>query len=271
MALSDRSSSPLAVHLKYFQKYPNAGDQFSRQAAEHYFSQNLIPCNEDPTEEPNLLLLGSILEWADGRSYICGTGLLQPESQLRAAPKSINCVRGPLTALSLQRQGLEVPLCYGDPGILAPKIFPPEGSSRARIGIVPHYVDRTSPWLEFCRERGVIIIDPLSPLEAYFHDLQHCEVVLASSLHGIIFAHAYGKPALWIELSDGVLGNGFKFFDYYASIGVPADKVTRFRVAERTDPYEAAKLASLADHRELLASVEAAMDQTRSQLQKASP
>jgi pyruvyltransferase len=53
---------------------------------------------------------------------------------------------------------------------------------------------------------------------------------LSSTLHGLVFAHAYGKPALWLEFGDRVLGNGFKFFDYYHSIGVQPQDVPYFRV-----------------------------------------
>lgn len=257
----------MVVNLKYFQKYPNAGDQFSRVAAQHYFSPSIIPCDNRPLAEPNLLLLGSILEWTDAMSHVCGTGLILPESKLHTPPRYINCVRGPLIAFFLEKQGIQATNLFGDPGILAPRIFPQNESSNAKIGIIPHYIDSRSPWLEFCCQKGVPIIDCLSPLKEYFENLQRCEIILSSSLHGIIFAHAYGKPALWIELSDHVIGNGFKFFDYYLSIGVSPEKVIRLRISDKVDPYEAAKLATVGDHTELLLSLEAAIYKTKSQLQ----
>lgn len=258
----------MAIKLKYFQKYPNAGDRFSKIVAQHYFSPVIIPYDNRPLTEPNLLLLGSILEWSDAMSHVCGTGLISSDSKLCTPPKYINCVRGPLTAYFLEKQGIHATSLFGDPGILAPSFFPQNKPSGIKIGIVPHYKDSTSPWLDYCRQLGILIIDSLSPLDEYFENLMRCEIILSSSLHGIIFAHAYGKPALWIELSDNVIGNGFKFFDYYLSIGVSPEKVTRLRISDKVDPYESAKFATVADHSELLLSMEAAIRKTKSQLEE---
>lgn len=259
----------MAVHLKYFQKFPNAGDQFSRLIAQRYFSPDIIPCDNRALAEPNLILLGSILEWADAMSYVCGAGLISPGSKLDAAPRNISCVRGPLTALILEKQGIRMGASFGDPGILASRIFPQTKPSDTNVGVIPHYVDRGSPWLGFCRDQGVPVIDPFSPLEEFFDGLQRCETILSSSLHGLIFAHAYGKPALWIELSNRIIGDGFKFLDYYSSIGIWPEHVTRMRISSKVDPYDAAKRATVGDHTQLLLSLDAALQTTKLQLQEA--
>ena len=68
-----------------------------------------------------------------------------------------------------------------------------------------------------------MLIDPLAPLPEYMAALSGCEAIASSSLHGIVFAHAYGIPAVHVQLSDRVLGEGFKFDDYRASIGSAHD------------------------------------------------
>ncbi len=210
--------------------------------------------------------MGSILEWSDTMTYVCGAGLISSDSILRYVPKEINCVRGPLTDFFLQRQGIPAIGSYGDPGILAPSFFSFKRSVTSEFAIIPHYVDKDSQWIKDCQQKGITIIDPLDTLENYFESLQCCDVILSSSLHGIIFAHAFGKKALWIDISGNVLGHGFKFFDYYLSIGISPEKVVRHQMHAQSDPYEFIKFATSGHHDDLLISLENSIFKTINQL-----
>jgi hypothetical protein len=64
------------------------------------------------------------------------------------------------------------------------------------------------------------VIDVRREPEAVFRDVAACESILSSSLHGLITADSFGIPSAWIELSSKVLGDGFKFRDYFSSIGI---------------------------------------------------
>jgi pyruvyltransferase len=207
--------------------------------------------------------LGSILQWADANSIICGAGFMFSDARLKEMPKSIVCVRGPLTAAILEKHGVHVPKKYADPGVLAPAFFPDSSKIKYKIGIIPHRKDANNAWLKTNRKKGILVIDVLSPLKKYFRQMQQCEVILSSSLHGLIFAHAYGKPALWIELSDRVEGNGFKFYDYYQSLGLPPDKVRRIKIHEKTDPYEISGLAEFADQSMMREIMEESIEKTK--------
>lgn len=258
-----------SVNLKFYHHEPNIGDWFSLTVAQHYFSPNVIPCGNTQLNVPNIILVGSILQFADACSYICGAGFIshKPEYLLHTAPRSVNCVRGPLTGCLLEQQGVLHPHMYADPGILAPFIYPQNvWSCGGTVGLVAHSVDAGSPWVERCRKKGLKILNVFSPPETFFAELSECEAILSSSLHGIIFAHAYGKPALWIELSDKVIGDGFKFYDYYLSVGIKSEKVCRIRVSENTDPFEIVKWATVVSHTSLRAALQEAMDKTVRQL-----
>ena len=79
----------------------------------------------------------------------------------------------------------------------------------------------------------------------------------------MIFAHAFGKPAVWIEISDKVAGNGFKFFDYYQSVGIYPEKVNRIRINDFSDPPEISKFATFADHKLLIETMEESIHEAK--------
>jgi pyruvyltransferase len=72
------------------------------------------------------------------------------------------------------------------------------------------------------------VISPQQPLEDYLCALLSCRIIVSSSLHGLIFAHAYGLPAIWIKLSDRLVGGEFKFHDHYAFMEVDALEIPRW-------------------------------------------
>jgi hypothetical protein len=56
-------------------------------------------------------------------------------------------------------------------------------------------------------------------MEGFCQSINQCDVIITSSLHALITAHAYGIPAAWVIFSDAPLGDGIKFHDYFASCG----------------------------------------------------
>jgi pyruvyltransferase len=252
----------MTVELKQFTKYPNAGDVASEVVVSRVTEHAVRVIGEGNASSPNLIAIGSILHWADEFSIVWGTGLIAQSQRLSRRPMLTLATRGQLTRRRLAELGIDSPTLVGDPGVLIAEIFPAIPPRIYKFGVVPHYFDLNEGFVARAAEAGAAIINPLSPLEDYLARLSSCELILSSSLHGLIFAHAYGIPAAWVKISDRVIGDGFKFLDYYSSIGVDRDKVLRLepdetfsamldrcdlpRIALETEALKEALLASLA-------------------------
>jgi len=66
----------------------------------------------------------------------------------------------------------------------------------------------------------VLVIDVMRNPLAVFEDIDKCDLILSSSLHGIVVADSLNIRNAWIHLSDRIVGKGFKFYDYFSAIGV---------------------------------------------------
>ena len=133
----------------------------------------------------------------------------------------IRCVRGPLTREYLEtRLSLACPAQYGDPALLIPCVFPRSTKSKKRaVGLLPHYHD-----LPLFAD--VDHISPFAPMLDVITYIVESELVVASSLHGLIVADAYGVPARWLhsdDLPSAKTDGTFKYRDYYLSTGREAD------------------------------------------------
>lgn len=166
-------------------------------------------------------VIGSILEIPSEENLIVwGSGFISSNSKFKVKPKEIHAVRGPRTRELILKNGIYCPEVYGDPAILYPCIYKPIIEKKYKLGIIPHYVDQSNPLLnKFKNESSVLIIDMLSGIRTVVDDICSCEIVASSSLHGIIAADSYGIPSIWIEFSKKVKGEGFKFYDYFESVG----------------------------------------------------
>ena len=159
----------------------------------------------------------------DEKTFIWGAGAIRGKQPLRKKPEKILCVRGPLTRNYLLKQNIDCPECYGDPALLLPLLYTSKCKRSYKIGILPHYVDLDNVFIHklLKRDNSVKLIDFVH--YRHWHDVVDeicsCEFIISSSLHGLILSDAYNTPNVWVKFSDKVYGNGFKFHDYYASVG----------------------------------------------------
>ncbi|NVK30077.1 MAG: polysaccharide pyruvyl transferase family protein [Gammaproteobacteria bacterium] len=171
-------------------------------------------------EEQYVSAIGSILDRSRKNTVVWGSGFIKESSSIRERPRKICAVRGPETRRKLIEMGIDCPEIYGDPALLLPLVYSPSVDKKYKIGIVAHYVDLGNEWLrKYTKSAEVKIINPINadPLQVV-NQILACEYIISSSLHGLIVADAYGVPNRWIELSNRVIGEGFKFRDYFASV-----------------------------------------------------
>ena len=173
------------------------------------------------------------------RLVIWGTGVIK-DMPLHMPPTTVLAVRGPLTANAL---GLKTTVPFGDPGLLVSDILAAP-KKIGKIGIVPHYVDKTHPVVaEAGKNDRFMIIDVEDDWTNAVSRIAQCDLILSSSLHGLIVADAYSIPNQWLEFSNQVVGNGFKFQDYVDGIGRSSMK--RVEVVSLNDIAKAVGMAQM--------------------------
>jgi pyruvyltransferase len=222
----------VTIHLKQFSETRNVGDAIGSRIVESITGRAVRVVGEAPLPVPNLIGIGSIAHWSDEHSVLWGCGLIADRLSF-CPPAEVLALRGHLTRDSLTARGIHCCDLLGDVGLLLPELIAPEVPVNP-LGLVPHYVDRDSAFVETCRREGVPIVDVHASPEAYVEQLTSCRRIVSSSLHGVILAHAYGIDAAWVRISDRVHGNGFKFLDYYSSLGVSARDVPMLSPEDQT-------------------------------------
>lgn len=169
-----------------------------------------------------MLGVGSILKYANYNAVVWGSGFMNSNESTKTALKNIYAVRG---CLSSNKIG-EVK-ALGDPALLMPLLQPVTKAVKSfEVGIIPHWSEYDDFAIEYSQSLSVfksqsqLINFKSTDIIGVMQQICSCKLILSSSLHGLILAHAYGIPALWIRKSDCGT-DGFKFHDYFSSVQLP--------------------------------------------------
>lgn len=204
--------------LYYPYEDSNYGDMLSVPILRHYGVDFSI---ETHYRNANLFMVGSIIRLATKNSTVLGSGIIRRNESVEASV-NYRFVRGPHTRKKILDAGGQCPEIYGDPAVLLPRIIPPANRQKNKIGFVPNYLQDNEQIRNFCKINGWKYIDTVTDdIEGLTNEITSCEKILASSLHAIIVAHAYGIPACHIRLNAKTPhGDGIKYKDYYESVGL---------------------------------------------------
>ena len=164
--------------------------------------------------EANCIAIGSIARFAKPKMTVLGSGFIRFADEVE--PKAdYKFVRGPLTRKKILDAGGKCPAIYGDLACILPHFIEPS-AKKIKVGVLPHHIDYKAVKNVYRREKIINIEN--DDIEVVTKNITSCEKIITSSLHGLIVAHAYGIPAAWVKFSDNLAGDGFKFYDYFASI-----------------------------------------------------
>ncbi len=186
--------------------------------------------------KPVYITVGSVLHAGlHEKCLVWGSGFISEQQVVSSAVK-LFAVRGKLTQDRLRSLGCAVPEPLGDPALLMPYLYQPKpGKNKLKLGIIPHYQDSKDLRARMPGKLDKVsysyrIFNILSAnVEEFIDNIVSCEFIVSSSLHGLILAHAYKVPALWVNFSGKLIGGSFKFHDYFSSVGLPLYPAFDFR------------------------------------------
>ncbi len=206
---------PIVVAAYWFDTTPNFGDTLTPQLLRKAgaLSRWTAPGDAD------LIGVGSLVDQVPhhARGTLWGSGLIW-DQPIELPFVNTLAVRGEFTLDSLGSPAVKA---LGDPAILMNHHFPEQGK-RWRVGLIPHYTHgqhAETQRLADLLPANSTVIDVLRPASRVVRQIAACDVIVTSSLHGLILADSYDVPAVQFTIADHELkGGDFKFDDYQSVI-----------------------------------------------------
>ena len=219
----------------HYSKISNMGDLLNEIIFEKIFVKKIAYQHPDVAD---IIAIGSILQQVYDPSlfrfvnkkplYVWGTGFIKEpftgqeflniKKPLR--PLKTLALRGELSRTYLEKSlGEKIECVLADPGLLANRLLDEMPEKQYSLGIIPHFIESDAEIWKKIYEKypdSVIINIQDNPLDVV-KAIASCKVVISSAMHGLITADAFGIPNRWVYYSDKVIGQGFKFRDYYSA------------------------------------------------------
>lgn len=173
-------------------------------------------------EGEGILAIGSVIKFAKPGTIVWGTGTPRMTDAL-SLQADYRAVRGPMSRQLVENSGGKPPSVFGDPAMLLPLIHKPRSEKRHKLGFIRHYTHQNEPIrCDGVKEISILCVGD-EGIRRFIDEVNECEHIASTSLHGLIIAHAYGIPTRWCDFleADWTLpGDGTKFEDHYAAFGI---------------------------------------------------
>lgn len=233
----------------YYANLPNMGDLLNELLIRDVFGQDLVR-HKPATSELSCIGSGMDCFMKSNKVYPKWYSLfLQTRASFINYPNNVWCtgfifsetkdttfirdmefsaVRGELTKARVEKIiGKKLNIPTGDGGIITPYLFDKPFEKKYQVGVIAHMDEQHHPTfqrvLSFHKNSTFIDLrqDPMEVIK----QIAECEIVISSSLHGLIVADSFGIPSQWIVVTDALKGDGFKFSDYYSAFGLKANPI----------------------------------------------
>ena len=220
VSISGEKSKKNRINLEYWNRRVNIGDTIAPVIYNWMLQQYNLNPDKEMKKTVHLLTVGSLIGMGNFDAVIWGSGFHTFGSIRSVVNKryyrkyDIRAVRGPISAEILKISDYDCPAVYGDPAILMPRIYQPESMPKKyKYSAVLHIDHR-----EVNIPKGVNYINvETNDYKSVINRMLESEIVISSSLHGIILAESYGIPAVF--LGQNMEYETIKFYDWYYSTG----------------------------------------------------
>lgn len=218
-------------YINYYKDVYNIGDIFSEEILSKMYDISKL---DTIGNRKTMRFIGSEIPtkgWLSNDTLCCGMGWRVKTSKLDTTTVTADTFKYTRGKISRQRvidAGVNISpnLPVGDSGLLASLLFHPDENKIYDVLILTHFTDgKNIPKYKeslLKKYKGLKIIcysmgDKTMNCEKLFDVICKSKIVLSSSLHGIIFSHSFGTPALYITCFNGQkYVDSYKFEDYYS-------------------------------------------------------
>lgn len=204
----------------YAANKPNYGDMLTPMIIKWVSGHDTV--HVKGIAEGKLLAIGSGMNrWLRKNDTVWGYGSRNTDKYGKIlVPEGVRflAVRGPMTRENVLKdnKNVIVPEVYGDPAMLMPLVYQTKQPIKYKLGVIPHYVDKESFKIS---DPQIKVIDVYDSPKKIIDEINQCEMIVSTSLHGTITSEVYGKSVVWLQVSDKIHGLHFKFNDYLIGTG----------------------------------------------------
>ena len=223
----------------------NLGDLTNIYIGLMYNYNHFIPIIGNKKYNNSIFMIGSILRYCDDNNIIFGSGLKESTQTIELKKNKVYCIRGKLTKKVLSDKDN---ILMMDPGLLIRKLYIPKTiETTKKMLIIPHYnhkaffvndtdeynvmdIKFTNSDYNFITNYKELSEDNKEKILNLFNDkfniINSYDLILSSSLHGLVFAHAFGKKTIYFKINEEKNEPNHKYNDYYSIYNMNVNPVT---------------------------------------------